>query len=456
MRLRFLGAADTVTGSRTLVETEDSKILVDCGLFQGFKNHRLRNWQPFPIAPSDLDAVILTHAHLDHSGYIPLLVKNGFIGPVYCSAATKDLCGILLPDSGYLQEEEAKFANKRGFSKHHPALPLYTRQEAERSLDSLVGIEWKKRHSIGHSKNMTFELIPAGHLLGAASVVVRQGGKTLIFSGDLGRKNDPLLCAPQCDIDADFLVIESTYGNRRHPKEDSKESLRSIICKTFDRRGVLLIPSFAVGRAQLVLHCIYELLKAGKIPQQPIFLNSPMAAHANDVLVKHASETKISSESMKDICNTATIVGSVEESKALNEKVGPMIIIAASGMATGGRVLHHLKAFAPKPENTLLFVGFQAGGTRGEAILQGVEEIKIHGEYWPVKAEVVQLDSLSAHADADELLEWVATLHAKPRTIFVNHGEPAASDNLRRRLEERFHVDAIVPEQGQEFDLNKI
>lgn len=461
MNIKFLGATGTVTGSRYLLTAGGTRLLVDCGLFQGYKHLRLKNRDPFPIPATEIDAVLLTHAHLDHSGYIPLLVKNGFRGPIHCTAATRDLCRILLPDSGYLQEEEARFANKRGFSKHSPALPLYTREDAEQSLDVLAPVPWRKPLTIpagAHSADSSahpieVEFHPAGHLFGAATILVRHRGRSIVFSGDLGRTNDPLMPAPDFTSGADTLIVESTYGDRLHPTQDPMEEIRQIINRTAERGGVVLIPSFAVGRAQVLLHYIHELKQRNAIPDLPVFLNSPMAVHANQIFCRHAAESRLSEADARAACATAHAVSSVEESKELNEKRGPMIVIAASGMATGGRVLHHLKAFAPDPKNTILFVGFQAGGTRGDAITRGAQEVKIHGEYWPIRAEVIRLDSMSAHADRNGLLDWVSNLKQRPTQIFVTHGEPAAADSLRRAIDERFDSRAIVPEFGRSFEL---
>lgn len=457
MKIQFLGAAGTVTGSRYLLTHKNIKILIDCGLFQGFKNLRLKNWDSFPVSPSEIDAVLLTHAHLDHSGYIPLLIKNGFKGKVYCTAATRDLCTILLPDSGYLQEEEARFANKHGFSKHTPALPLYTEKDALRALDSFASVEWKKRYSIEASETadkIEFSFFPAGHIFGAATILVQTADKSVAFSGDLGRATDPITRVPDFDIGADYLVVESTYGNRLHIETNPKEELGQIIRRTYERNGTLVIPSFAVGRAQLILHYIHQLKLEGRIPDIPVFLNSPMALKANDVFCRHPEESKMSAQQAQAICSTATAVHTVEESKALNERKDPVIIVAASGMATGGRVLHHLKSFAPVAKNTILFVGFQAGGTRGEAIVKGARQIKIHGQYWPINSEVAQLDSMSAHADGAEILRWIGRFQKRPRQIFVTHGEPAAADELRRQIIEKLGLQAVVPEQAQTFELN--
>lgn len=456
MKVTFLGATSTVTGSRTLIERGQSKVLIDCGLFQGLKSLRLKNRAPFSVAPEEINAVFLTHAHLDHSGYLPLLVKNGFKGPIYCTHATKDLCKVLLPDSGHLQEEEAHYAEKRGYSKHHPPLPLYTRKDAERSLQSLAAVDWNKKIPVGDdSSHLEFEFFPAGHLFGAASILVTNGDRRILFSGDLGRVDDPLTRPPAFGASADDVVIESTYGNRNHPLAHPREALREIILRTYARGGVLLIPSFAVGRAQLVLYYLRELLDAGEIPAQPVYLNSPMAVKANQLYVAHAEgESKLTREHLMRICSTAEIVSTVDDSIRLNERKGPMIIIAASGMATGGRVLHHLRAFAGDPNNTVLFVGFQAAGTRGETVLNGAREVKIHGEYWPIRAEITNLDSMSAHADSQGLIEWASKIQPRPRRFFITHGEPAAADALRRKLEEKLGTKVVLPDYGEVFNLD--
>jgi len=456
MKIQFLGATGTVTGSRYLLSDGRSQILIDAGLFQGFKNLRLKNWDKFPVRPENLDAIFLTHAHLDHSGYLPLLTKNNFKGEIHCTAATYDLCKILLPDSGYLQEEEAKFANKHGFSKHKPALPLYTYDDAKACLDSFRPVAWKTSTTISKNGNskMSFQFYPAGHLLGAASLLVTGDGKSIAFSGDIGRTNDPMIRNPDFNIGADNLVVESTYGNKKHPAIDPEDILKETILKTIERKGIVLIPSFAVGRAQLVMYYISQLKRKKLIPQNlPIYLNSPMATEANKAYEQNPNELKLSPSEVKEIWHNVHIVSTPEESIALNEKNEPCVIIAASGMATGGRVLHHLKSLAPNPKNTILFVGFQAGGTRGDQIVHGIEEVKIHGEMWPIKAEVINIESLSAHADADEILNWISNLKKRPKQIFVTHGEPVAADTLRHRIESELKISALVPDLNQEFEL---
>jgi metallo-beta-lactamase family protein len=451
MELTFLGATGTVTGSKYLVTSGSSRLLVDCGLFQGFKQLRLRNWQPLPISPGDIDAVVLTHAHLDHSGYLPLLVRNGFGGPVYCTPATRDLCGLLLPDSGYLQEEEARNANRYGYSKHHPALPLYTREDATQSLQALVPIDYERKQPVGDK--LTLCLTPNGHLLGSAFVSVADGGRSVLFSGDLGRPNDLTIPAPTVTRRADYLVLESTYGDRRHDSSDPKAVLAEVINRTARRGGVVLIPAFAVGRAQTLLYYIHLLKDSGAIPDLPVFLNSPMAISATGIFCRHLGQHRLSAAQCQQMSTVARYVNSVEESKALNERRGPMVLIAASGMATGGRVLHHLRAFAPDERNTLLFAGFQAGGTRGAALAGGATSIKIHGEYVTVRAEVIVLDALSGHADYTETLQWLRHFEAPPRETFITHGEPAAADALRRRIEEQLGWSCQVPDYRQTVRL---
>lgn len=451
MQLTFLGATGTVTGSKYLVTAGDKKILIDCGLFQGYKQLRLRNWGPLPIAPKDIDAVVLTHAHLDHTGYLPLLVKNGFRGPVYCSEATRDLCAILLPDSGHLQEEEAAYANRRGFSKHKPALPLYTTEDAERSLARLTPVAFDQETVLAGS--VTLRLRPAGHLLGGSLVELRHDDTTLLFSGDLGRLNDPIMVAPTAVGRADYLVVESTYGDRRHDERDPKQQLAEVINRTAGRGGAVIVPAFAVGRAQLVLHLVDSLKRARAIPDIPVFLNSPMAIDATKLYHRYRAEHRLTTEQCDALHTVAKIVNTVEESKRLNEFRGPMIVISASGMATGGRVVHHLKAFAPDARNTILFAGFQAGGTRGAAMVNGAESIKIHGEYVPVRAEVVNMGNISAHADYAEILTWLGHFQTPPRRTFITHGEPAAADALRRRIDEALHWQAQVPDYLETIGL---
>lgn len=451
LALSFLGGAGTVTGSKYLLDDGNRRVLVDCGLFQGLKALRLKNWAQFPIDPRRLDAVILTHAHIDHSGYLPRLVKHGFKGPVLASAATIDLCRILLPDAGYLQEKDAEFANRHGFSKHKPALPLFTRQDALDALDHLTPVAFGQDQSM--PCGAIIQLRRSGHILGAASVRVRWAGVTTVFSGDLGRYSDPIMVDPVPFDRADYLLVESTYGNRRHANVDAAETLASVIEATVARGGTVVIPAFAVGRAQTLLFHLQNLKAAGRLANIPVFLDSPMAQDAGEIFCNNRESHKLAEAECRRACAVAHYVQSVEESKALTANPMPKIIVSASGMATGGRVLHHLKRYAPDPRNTILFAGFQAAGTRGAAMVAGTESIKIHGEYFPVRAQISNLDMLSAHADADELLRWLRGFKEAPRMTFVTHGEPVAADALRHRIEEELRWPCLVPDHGHRAEL---
>ena len=403
--LRFLGATATVTGSRFLVQAGAARVLVDCGLFQGYKPLRLKNWAPFPVDPRSIDAVLLTHAHLDHSGYLPRLVREGFRGPVYCTEATQALCGILLPDSARLLEEEAGHANAVGSSRHHPAAPLYTEAEANAALRRLRPVAPETRVQVLAGLQASFRL--QGHILGAASVALECEGRRVLFSGDIGRSDDPLMFAPKAREAADFIVVESTYGDRRHPSADLGAELAQALAPVLAKGGVVVIPAFAVGRAQLLLHELTRLQSAGELPQVPLYLNSPMANAVTSLYDQFPGAHRLDAASLDRIRHGTRIVRSVEESKELNRRRGPMIIVAGSGMATGGRVLHHLKAFAPDRRNAVVLSGFQAGGTRGAALARGAESIRIFGEEVPVKARVFQLESASGHADAEGLRDWL-------------------------------------------------
>jgi metallo-beta-lactamase family protein len=451
MKLRFLGAAGTVTGSRYLMESPQARLLVDCGLFQGHKELRLRNWDRFPVQAQGLDAVVLTHAHIDHSGYLPRLVKEGFRGRIHCTEATADLCRILLPDSGRLQEEEAAFANRKAFSKHKPALPLYTEDDAREALKLLAPHDFSEAFSPVAGMDAIFS--PAGHILGAASVRVSWDASSILFSGDLGRSRDLVMNVPAPPPAARYVVVESTYGDRLHGEEDPLEAVASAINRATSRAGVVVVPAFAVGRAQTLMYMVHLLKAAGRIPDIPTYLNSPMAANVTAIFHRHRGEHRLSAAECDAMCAAAKIINTVEESKALNERHGPMIIISASGMATGGRVLHHLKAFAPDARNLILLAGFQAAGTRGGALAQGATEIKIHGQYVPVRAEVVNINMLSAHADYREILGWLGAMQSKPIEAFVTHGEPASADAMRRRIGEQLSWACRVPRQDDTVEL---
>ncbi|MDR3477349.1 MAG: MBL fold metallo-hydrolase [Gammaproteobacteria bacterium] len=451
MKLTFLGATNTVTGSKFLVTIGTKKILIDCGLFQGLKELRLRNWNKFPIDPKTIDAVVLTHAHIDHTGYLPLLIKNGFKGKVYCSSATKDLCAVLLPDSGYLQEEEAKFLNKHGYSKHKPALPLYTQQDALNALPLLYPIPFRKEYKL--DEDTYISLIPAGHILGATFVQFKHYGTTLLFSGDLGRPNDIIMHPPAIMQAADYIVLESTYGNRLHKKIDPLDELADIITRTIAREGTVVIPAFAVGRAQHLLYLMYLLKKSNRIPNVPIYLDSPMANNATQLFVKYHELHRLSAELSREVCEVPIYVNSKEESQAIDEITTPKIIISASGMLEGGRVLHHIKKFAPDEKSTIVFAGYQAAGTRGADMINGKASIKVFGQTIPINSEVKVLSNMSAHADYEEILDWLSHFNHHPRKIFITHGEPEAAKSLKDKIEERYHWQCVVPDYLQTENL---
>jgi len=453
MKLTFLGGVGTVTGSKYLLEINDTKFLIDCGLFQGLKDLRLRNRAPLPVPPNEIDTVILTHAHLDHSGYLPLLVRNGFRGKVFATSGTRDLCEILLRDSGHLMEREAESANRYGYSKHKPALPLYTQRDAELSLEQFLPCEFGRRYELGEDLYLRF--LPAGHILGSSFVQLTSGSGSVIFSGDLGRPNSATMANPAIIEEADWLIVESTYGNRKHEKANPEDMLADIISRTAARGGIVLIPAFAVGRAQSVLYHLQRLKSVRRIPDLPIFIDSPMAINASEIFCDHVKEHRLSKSQCRAMCEGAIYVRSAEDSKALDQILMPMVLISASGMATGGRVLHHLKYFAPDPRNTILFTGFQAAGTRGASIVGGAAQVKIHGQQVSIRADVQNLHMLSAHADADEILGWLGNFRHPPETTFITHGEPAASEELRRRIENDLQWRCVVPAYTDTVELKK-
>ncbi len=454
MRLQFLGAAGTVTGSKYLLRAGKSRLLVDCGLFQGFKPLRLRNWAEPPFVPGEVSAVVLTHAHIDHSGYLPVLMKKGFHGRIYCTEATADLCRILLPDAARLAEEDAERANRRGYTKHKPALPLFTERDARVALEHLVTVPFDRDFEPAPGLKVRFG--PAGHILGAATVRVSDGRMSVVFSGDLGRSHDTIMHPPHPVARADFLVVESTYGNRRHDRSNPEQQLGEVIARTIARGGTVVVPAFAVGRTQSLLLAIARLKAKKRIPADlPVYLNSPMAEDVTEIYRRHRDEHRLSEKECAAMCGVAKIVNSIEESKALNLSRKPKVIVAGSGMATGGRVVHHIAAFGPRPENTIVFAGFQAGGTRGAAILGGAREVKIHGKYVPIKCEIDSIANLSAHADGDEIMGWLKGFEKAPRRTFVTHGEPAAADALRVRIRDELGWDAHVPDHLEEVELSR-
>jgi metallo-beta-lactamase family protein len=455
--LTFLGGTGTVTGSRFLLDTDNARVLVDCGLYQGEKALRLRNWDPFPVEPGSIDAVVLTHAHVDHCGYLPALVRDGFSGPVHASPGTAALAGIVLPDSGHLHEEEAAYANRRGYSKHHPALPLYTEDDARRACESLVA------HPFGDpfeaAPGVRLRLDPAGHILGSSiatlTVGTRHGERTVTCSGDLGRPAHPLLVPPAPLGRPDVVLVESTYGNRRHDDEGALERLAAAITRTADRGGKVVIPAFAVDRTEVLLVHLQALRESGAIPDLPVFVDSPMALAALDVYRRAIAEAspdvrpEVHLDGDPFGMAAVTEVRAVEESMELDRLRYPAIIVSASGMATGGRILHHLRRYLPDHRNAVVLVGFQAAQTRGRQLADGARQVKLLGRYVPVRAEVVDLPSFSVHADADELLRWLGTATDPPAAGYVVHGEPEAAAALADTAFTRLGWNAVVPDYGE-------
>lgn len=449
--LSFYGGAGTVTGSRYLLQTRDQRVLIDCGLFQGYKQLRLRNWAPLPFDARSVDAVILTHAHIDHSGFLPVLMRQGFRGPIYCSEATLELCRILLPDSAHLQEEDARFANRHKISKHHPALPLYTQSDAHACLQQFQPVPLDNSTALNAST--TFTLKRAGHLLGACFARIENRGTSITFSGDLGRPNDPILNAPSAPAATDYLVCESTYGDRIHPAIDAEVELARSLIPALARGAVVVVPAFAVGRAQALLLHIARLKRKGELPDVPVFLDSPMAIDASHLYRRFMHEHRLSAADYDLLGHAATFINTAEQSKLLDRRSGPLILVSASGMATGGRVIHHLKTFVGDERNLILLAGFQAPGTRGGVLANGASTVRIHGADFPVRAEVRQLHAGSAHADANEILAWMRQLPQPPRQTFITHGEPGASDAFRQRVERELGWSALVPEYRQTVEL---
>jgi metallo-beta-lactamase family protein len=459
--LTFLGATGTVTGSKYLVEAGGERLMIDCGLFQGEKELRLRNWSPLPVRPSTIQWLVVTHAHLDHIGYIPRLIKDGFGGQVVAPAATVDLARLVLPDSGHLQEEDAEYANFKGFSKHKPALPLYTYDEAVKALESFRATDDSKPLEL--SPHYTLRFFRAGHILGARmiEVTIREKGGTrkVLFSGDLGRFPQLILPEPEVPDGADYLLVESTYGDRLHPQDDFRARLASIVESTAERGGTVVIPAFAVGRTQELLYLFRELSEQGKMHSLPIHVDSPMGIDVTDLYLRHREDHDLETEALEargikpfsppDVHFDRTR----EESKALNEARYPMVIISASGMATGGRVVHHLERCLPDHRNTVLFVGFQGAGTRGQIIKSGAESVKMHGHEVRIRARIESMENLSAHADYGEILGWLQRFHKSPGKTFLVHGEPRATEALHEKITQQLRWNVAIPTYLQKVPL---
>ncbi len=454
----FYGAAGTVTGSKHLVSWEGGRVLLDCGLFQGLKELRLRNWAEPPFDPRSLDALVLSHAHLDHSGYLPLLVKRGFRGPIYCTAGTAALLRVLLPDSAHLMEEEANFANRHGYSKHHPALPLYTREDVEKVFPLLQPQPYE--HSFEVARELHTTLRRAGHILGSASVELRwaASGRRLVFSGDLGRWGRPILRDPDVVSEADVLLIESTYGDRLHAA-DARAHLARVISETAHRGGAVLIPAFAVGRVQELIWTLRQLEDAGEVPLLSVYLDSPMAIDVSEMYCQHPEDyDEDMAQAMRDgrcplCCRQYHLMRTVDQSKWLNSRTGPMVIIAGSGMMTGGRILHHLRQRLSDARNTVMLVGYQAPGTRGRSLLDGAPSLRMHGQDVPVRAQVEVIDGLSAHADQSEILRWLSGFRRAPVKTYIVHGEDRPARTLASVIQDRLGWPVEVARDGAAVSL---
>lgn len=449
--LQFLGAAGTVTGSKTLVEHDNKRILVDCGLFQGVKDLRLQNWDDFPLDPATIETLLLTHAHLDHCGYIPLLVKKGFSGDIHCTEPTEKLTEVILRDSAKIQEEEAERANRHGYTSHHPAKPLYGSKDVENSLPLFVQHQYHEWVILDQFAKFQFRNV--GHILGSALIELRVGDQTLIFTGDLGRKNPLLLRPPEHIKSADVLVIESTYGDRLHGEKDAKEELHEVIMDTVHKGGILMVPTFAVERAQELIYLLSQLKREGRLPGIPVYLDSPMGVSATEIMLTSPGWHNLSKEEVGEMDSVINLITDANASRAIVSDPRPKIVLAGSGMVTGGRILHYLNSYLGEERNTILLVGFQAAGTRGRSLEEGATELKFFGRFHSVKAEVKKISSLSAHADQSEILNWLKHFKEAPKHVFINHGEPHASDALRVKIQTELGWNAQVVQPGRVYDI---
>lgn len=451
MKVKFIGGAGTVTGSKTLIESNGIRILIDCGLFQGIKPLRELNWEPLPILPSTIDFVLLTHGHLDHCGWLPRLVNQGFEGKIYCTSPTKDITKLILLDSAKIQEEEAKNANEGKYSKHEIAEPLYTVEQAEKVFPFFRVI--KTNESVPLDAQIEAVFTNAGHILGACSIALTLENKTLVFSGDIGRDDDVLMYPPTKPKKADYIFLESTYGNRLHPHTDAKLELETYINNTIQKGGTIIIPSFAVERAQTIMYLLWQLREEDRIPNIPYIIDTPMGINALNIFSNNKKWHKLSLEECAEMSKMFSLVSDYQETMQVIFDEQPKVVIAASGMVTGGRVLGYLEHYINLPETTVIIVGYQAEGTRGRKLLEGAKEIKIHGRYYPVKANILEIQGLSAHGDQKDLLNWLSELENKPTRVFLVHGENEPMDELRIKIHEKYGFDCKIPLMGQEFEL---
>nr|WP_315186072.1 MBL fold metallo-hydrolase [uncultured Flavobacterium sp.] len=451
MKVKFIGGAGTVTGSKTLVESNGLRILIDCGQFQGIKSLRELNWEPLPVLPSTIDFVLLTHGHLDHCGWLPRLVNQGFKGKIYCSGPTKEITKLILLDSAKIQEEDARLANEKKFSKHEIAEPLYTVEQAKQVFPLFRVV--KTNESVPLDAEISAVFVNAGHILGACSIELHLENKILIFSGDIGRDNDVLMYPPTKPKKADYLFLESTYGNRLHPETDTKLELETYINNAVDKGGTVIVPSFAVERAQTIMYLLWQLKQEGKIPNIPYIIDTPMGINALDIFSNNKQWHKLSLEECHAMSEMFTLVSDYQESLDVMFDKQPKVVIAASGMVTGGRVLSYLEHYIGLPETTVIIVGYQAEGTRGRKLLEGATDIKIHGKYYPVLANILEIKGLSAHGDQKDLLNWLSALENKPKKVFLVHGENEPADELRIKIIEKYGFDCSVAMMGQEFEL---
>ena len=449
MKLTFFGGAGTVTGSKILLETQYKKILIDCGLFQGLKELRLKNWEPLQINLNELDVVLLTHAHLDHSGYLPILVKNGYKGKIFCTKPTKDLTEIILLDSGKIQEEDAKRANRYSYTKHKPAKPLYDIEDAKHALNQFETIETNKWHTIDDA--VKFKFINSGHILGSVFIVLSINEKIIVFSGDIGRKKPILLPPYEYIKKADYLIVESTYGNRLHEKISISDELLKYINHTFSKGGILIIPTFSVERAQEIIYLLSTLKRKQQLPNIPIYLDSPMGVNATEVYFNHKNDHSLTYEDVNSMLSTVQLISDVSASKAIVNSDNPKIVLAGSGMITGGRVLHYLDKCIGDKKNSVLIVGYQAEGTRGRALLSGDTEIKFFGQYHKINAEIFKINAFSGHADQAELLDWLQHFNPPPILTFINHGEPHQSQALKTKIKSDLHWNCTVAKMNHEY-----